>query len=217
MKHYTYICLLLLFLASGCKNDNVAIDPLPEKPTLKEDPKAQEITALVEDKSHVDKIKEEAQLDTPPEAKTESKVDKIADAAVPPPPAEKPKKKKAPKTVGKIEFKEVVYDYGKIDSGDEIEHNFIFTNVGKAPLNIITASATCGCTVPSYPFLPIEPGQEGRIGVYFNSVGKEGIEEPVITITSDGNPKIVKLKLKGEVLPKKKEKSKQEEPTDSIH
>ena len=210
---------MLLFLTSSCKNEHVvSTDEVQKISTLKEDTQPTDIPVLRQDSSHIEKIKKETQPTPATKTKVEQKKVKTADEAGPATVVKpKKKKKKNPPSRAKIEFKEMVHDYGEIESGDEIEHNFVFTNEGKAPLNIISASATCGCTVPSYPFLPIEPGEEGRIGVYFNSVGKEGIQEPIITVTSDGNPKITKLKLKGKVLPKKKNKPKQEEPTDSIN
>lgn len=122
-------------------------------------------------------------------------------------PVKKPKPKKvrsAPKKyLPKMEFDESVHDFGEIVEGDIIKHNFTFTNTGKTNLSIKKATATCGCTKPSFPFLDIEPGETGYIGVVYNSVNKEGEQKPEITVYSNGIQKEITLYLKGKVNPKK--------------
>jgi len=110
-----------------------------------------------------------------------------------------PKKRSKPV----ISFDNYIYQFGTITEGDVIEHNFNFTNTGKATLNIKSSSATCGCTVPSYPFIPIEPGEKGFIGVTYNSIGKSGKQTPVITVVSNATEPVVKLRMTGEVVKKK--------------
>jgi hypothetical protein len=105
----------------------------------------------------------------------------------------------------KITFEETMYDFEEITAGDIIEIKFNFKNTGKAPLIIKSATATCGCTVPSYPFIPIEPGERGFIGVTYNSVGKSGEQKPSITIITNAAPAKYVLHLQGNVLEKKKQ------------
>lgn len=112
------------------------------------------------------------------------------------------KKKKKNKRQPKIEFEELVWDFGEIIEGDIVEKKFKFTNTGNAPLEIIATSATCGCTRPSFPFLAIAPGESNVIGVRYNSVGKNGAQNPEITIESNTKPKITTIKLQGIVKPK---------------
>jgi hypothetical protein len=76
-------------------------------------------------------------------------------------------------------------------------------NVGKTPLIITDATATCGCTVPEYPKTPIKPGEEGTITVVFNSIGKTGMQDKVVTIKSNANPEAESLHLVGEIKQKK--------------
>jgi len=120
-------------------------------------------------------------------------------------PAKKVKKPKA-KLYPSIKFDQEVFTIGDITEGDVIDQDFEFENVGKAPLNIKKAEGTCGCTIPSYPFLSIEPGNTGTIGVTYNSVGKSGVQEPEILVYSDAkNNPISKLKLIINVLDKDQE------------
>ncbi len=107
--------------------------------------------------------------------------------------------------MAKIEFDNPIFLYGDITEGDIVEHKFYFTNTGNAPLNIKNASATCGCAIPSYPFIPIEKGERGFIGVTFNSVGKSGKQAPAITVVSNASEPVHKLRLSGNVLEKVKE------------
>ncbi len=100
-------------------------------------------------------------------------------------------------------FETTSYDFGKIKEGEKVVYEFKFTNTGKTPLIISDASATCGCTVPEVPKEPVKPGAEGVIKVVFDSMGKGGVQDKVVTVTSNGNPNINDVHLVGEVLPSK--------------
>ncbi len=104
--------------------------------------------------------------------------------------------------VPKFEFEESAYDFGAITEGDVVEHIFKFVNTGEAPLVIQSASASCGCTVPSYPREPIAPGEEGEIQVKFNSANKPGIQNKTVSITANTDPSITRLTIKSNVAPK---------------
>ena len=114
---------------------------------------------------------------------------------------------KAPPTkyLPKVEFDEMSYDFGEITEGDIIKHNFTFTNTGKTNLSIEKATATCGCTKPSFPFIDIKPGETGYIGVTYNSVSKDGDQKPQITVFSNAIRKEITLSLTGIVKPKPQE------------
>ena len=96
-------------------------------------------------------------------------------------------------------FATETYDFGSIPEGEVIEHTFTFTNTGEAPLIIQSASASCGCTVPSYSKEPVPVGGTGEIAVRFNSKGKKGNQAPTVTVTANTYPKVRKLRLKGSV------------------
>ena len=100
-------------------------------------------------------------------------------------------------------FEKEIFDFKQIAHGEKVEHEFKFKNTGKSPLIISNATATCGCTVPEIPKEPILPGKEGVIKVVFNSEGKEGMQDKVVTVTSNANPNIATVHLVGEVLAKK--------------
>lgn len=103
----------------------------------------------------------------------------------------------------KFKFEKEIFDFGVIQEGESVQTSFKFKNVGKTPLIITDATATCGCTVPEYPKTPIKPGEEGTITVVFNSIGKTGMQDKVVTIKSNANPEAESLHLVGEIKQKK--------------
>lgn len=103
------------------------------------------------------------------------------------------------KTHPDIAFEKMVHNFGEIDQGDEIEVKFNFTNTGRRDIEIFKAKASCGCTQPSYPFIPIGPNETGYIGVRYNSVGKKGAQNPEIDIYTNLRKQPFRLALEGEI------------------
>ncbi|PSL07831.1 DUF1573 domain-containing protein [Cecembia rubra] len=101
-----------------------------------------------------------------------------------------------------IDFKEKSIDFGNITQGDRVEHTFVFTNTGDAPLVISNVAVTCGCTAPNWPKQPIAPGATGELKVVFNSAGKMGQQNSVVRIYSNASEPIEKVSLISNVLPK---------------
>ncbi len=101
-----------------------------------------------------------------------------------------------------FQFNESTHDFGTIKEGDIVEHTFKFTNTGEVPLIIQSASASCGCTVPSYPRAPVAPGATGEIQVKFDSSNKPGIQNKTISLTANTDPSITRLTIKSNVTPK---------------
>lgn len=101
----------------------------------------------------------------------------------------------------KFEFSSESYDFGKIKQGEKVKFSFKFKNTGATPLIISSASASCGCTVPSYPEDPIAPGAEAVIDVEFDSNGKLGMQTKTVTLVANTIPNTKVLYLRGEILP----------------
>ena len=100
-----------------------------------------------------------------------------------------------------MSFKETTHDFGSIKEGEKVRHTFTFTNTGKSPLVIESATSTCGCTVPEVPKEPVAPGAEGKIEVEFNSAGKGGTQQmKVISIKANTQPEITQVNIKANVL-----------------
>lgn len=82
-------------------------------------------------------------------------------------------------------FSEKEYDFGTLNDGDKVTHDFTFKNTGNKDLIITNAVGSCGCTVPEYPKEPIPPGQTAKIKVSFNSTGKKGQQHKSVTISAN--------------------------------
>lgn len=98
-----------------------------------------------------------------------------------------------------FKFEKESYDFGQITQGESVTYDFKFENTGKTPLIITDATATCGCTKPEFPKTPIAPGESGNIHVTFNSAGKEGMQNKVITVSANTVPAQTQLHIIGHV------------------
>lgn len=102
-----------------------------------------------------------------------------------------------------LKFDKEIYDFGKIKADDKVSYNYTFVNTGKSPLIITNAVASCGCTIPSWPNKPINPGGKAAIKVVFDSAGKSGLIDKQITITANTTPAQTIVHLVGEIETKK--------------
>ena len=102
----------------------------------------------------------------------------------------------------KIVFSENKYEFGDIIQGDVIEHIFEFKNSGNSPLILQDVKTTCGCTVPEWPRAPLPPGATAELKVKFNSAGKIGIQNKVITVISNATNQTTRVMIVTNVNPK---------------
>ncbi|SKB63738.1 Protein of unknown function [Sphingobacterium nematocida] len=100
---------------------------------------------------------------------------------------------------GSIEFENAVFDFGKVKEGAVVEHVFKFTNGGTAPVILSQVSASCGCTTPDFTKEPILPGKTGEIKVSFNSLGQVGTQQKIVTVSSNAEPRVTTVQIKGVV------------------
>lgn len=104
------------------------------------------------------------------------------------------------KNAPEFKFNELEHSFGEIKQGDVVNYEFQFTNIGKDPLIISTASGSCGCTVPDWPKAPIKKGEAGNIKVTFNSAGKSGMQDKTVTINSNAKNSPHILHIRGNVI-----------------
>jgi hypothetical protein len=105
--------------------------------------------------------------------------------------------------LARITFEQPEFNFGTVQEGEVVTHNFKFTNTGKIPLTILKARSSCGCTVPEWPDEPIPPGGTGEITAKFNTEGKLNEQTKTVTITANTYPNESKVKLTGMVNPVK--------------
>lgn len=103
-----------------------------------------------------------------------------------------------------IAWEASTFDFGDIYQNDKVEHTFKFTNTGTQPLIITNVEVTCGCTTPKgWPRDPIMAGESGEITVAFNSTGKYGKQNKVVTIVSNAVEGTSQVSFSTNVLEKK--------------
>jgi hypothetical protein len=98
-----------------------------------------------------------------------------------------------------ITFAEDRYDFGEIEQGAVVEHVFTFENTGNVPLVLTDVKTTCGCTAPEWPREPIAPGASAELKVRFNSRGKIGVQNKTVTIYSNAQNSIERVRISTQV------------------
>ena len=224
----SFLLLPVLAFLCSCTSEPPAVkfaDAEPQAVVVKQDAKKPSETTPVRD---VETLKESQIKTTPvaePTAPAPKKAakepiavteNKTATKAAPPAsktsPQETPRRTKsvAPETPAAsarqtkaaypiLTFKSTVWNFGELEEGTTVDHKFEFTNTGDAPLEITNTEATCGCTKPLYPFIPIMPGETSYISVRYNSTGKFGTQKPKVTVYANTREKKHLLYLEGSV------------------
>ncbi len=105
--------------------------------------------------------------------------------------------RKLPRTT--IEFAETHHSFGDITDGMQVSYIYKVKNTGTAPLLITKVDATCGCTAPSYPDKPVNPGETGEITIAFNSTNRLGSQRKDVTVFSNAEQGPVKLTFDAQV------------------
>ena len=107
-----------------------------------------------------------------------------------------------PKDKGEMKFEKTRHNFGVFSQDTAmVSHEFVFTNVGKSPLIIHQANASCGCTVPEYTLEPIMPGEKGKISVTYNGKNRRpGVFRKSVTIHNNGRQSPIRMYIEGEMI-----------------
>jgi hypothetical protein len=89
-----------------------------------------------------------------------------------------------PKLFGpEITFEKESQSFGDVPQGPKLDGTFIFTNTGRNVLEIKNVRTSCGCTGAVVDEKSVfEPGEQGKIKFTFNTEGRLGHNEKVITV-----------------------------------
>ncbi len=99
----------------------------------------------------------------------------------------------------RISFEKKILLMGTLQAGDEAVCDFVYTNVGNAPLIVSEVKATCGCTVPQWSNEPLMPGATDTIRVRYDTE-RRGRFNKVVTVHSNAvNRSRMDLMLRGTV------------------
>lgn len=107
---------------------------------------------------------------------------------------------KKPLSKAEIQFTEKQFDFGDLQQGEKVTRRFAFRNAGTEPLMVLNVQTTCGCTASNFPKQPIAPGDSSSLTVTFNSAGKVGRMNKIVTVYTNGQRPEEKLKISGNVL-----------------
>jgi len=97
-------------------------------------------------------------------------------------------------------FEKDTIDYGTVAYASDGTRYFTFKNTGKEPLIISEAHGSCGCTIPTAPKEPIQPGQTAQIKVHYDTQRAGQSFFKTVTITSNATDAIKTVYIKGTVL-----------------
>lgn len=102
---------------------------------------------------------------------------------------------------GKIEVSPMTFDFGEKWEGEKAEGEYTVKNVGEGPLTIQVRS-TCGCTVPTQPKSPLQPGESSTFKIGFTTQGHPGkANKAVRVISNDPTNATVNIPVTGTVKP----------------
>ncbi len=100
----------------------------------------------------------------------------------------------------RIEFTKTTHHFGVIpEQGGKAVYDFIFKNIGTAPLVLTNVRTGCGCAVPEWSRKPVVPGGNGAIRVYFDPRNRPGNFVKSIAVNSNAANSVVTLTIRGKV------------------
>ena len=117
--------------------------------------------------------------------------------------AQSDKEKSKPQNEPVISFQKTEHDFGDVVQGSIIEHDFIFENRGIKPIFISDIITTCGCIDVEWIDKPVTKGKTAILKVKFDTSGKSGYQNKLITIVSNAVNEEERIVMKGNVLPDK--------------
>lgn len=87
---------------------------------------------------------------------------------------------------GNLLIEPTEFNFGLIDEGIEVTHDFKLTNLGKTNLLIYNAYATCGCTIPKLTKNKLKPHESTILKITVDTTMKRGkVDKKVFLITND--------------------------------
>lgn len=98
-----------------------------------------------------------------------------------------------------LTFKEESYNFGDIEKGKPVTHEFSFKNTSKQTILITGVKASCGCTTPTWTKTPIKPGESGNVTATYNAANP-GAFTKTITVTANDTDQNKVLSIKGKVI-----------------
>lgn len=102
--------------------------------------------------------------------------------------------------MAEVKWEATEHDFGAFNEDmGKVSHVFRFVNTGTAPVTIVAARPSCGCTAPEYARTPVQPGDTGTITLSYNPAGRPGRFSKYVGVEMNDGAK-TKLYVKGSVI-----------------
>jgi Protein of unknown function (DUF1573) len=101
-------------------------------------------------------------------------------------------------TLSLVKWKTDVIDLGEIAQNKPVTIEFEFTNTSDVEVIVISAQASCGCTVADYPKQPIAAGKTAKITATYNAAAMGAFTKNVTVSIQNEEAKV--LNFKGTVI-----------------
>lgn len=95
-----------------------------------------------------------------------------------------------------------VHKFPKTYEGTALEHTYVITNNGDAPLEITDYKVSCPCTKAQLPEGLIQPGDTFNLKVTFDTEGKYYFQDRTIYLKTNTKKELHKLRFKVHVIPR---------------
>jgi hypothetical protein len=104
-----------------------------------------------------------------------------------------------PATTSAIKWEKDTHDFGDLEKGKPVSHQFSFVNTSKETVLLTNVKASCGCTATNYTKTPIKPGEKGMVEATYNAAAPGAFNKTVTVTTSEANASPKVLTIKGKV------------------
>lgn len=102
----------------------------------------------------------------------------------------------------KIQFDQIVYDFGKVAQVETVSGTFKFKNTGDGILKVEPPKPSCGCTIAGLKPDTLKPGESGELAFTLNLGRSKTLMEKHISVTSnDPQTREVSLIIKADYTP----------------
>lgn len=98
-----------------------------------------------------------------------------------------------------ISFDRLRHDFGTIIEGEMVVCYFEYENNGDGALIITSVDVSCGCTTPDWNDQPLSPGEKESLKIIFDTTGRNGVQQKVVTVYSNASNHAVRLTLTANV------------------
>ena len=99
----------------------------------------------------------------------------------------------------KLFFPRQIHDFGSVQAGTLLSHDFLFTNTGDQTLQIDSLVNECECLIANLDKKVLEPGESGKLSVSLNTTDLKGLNVKHIKVYANIENKLKEVTITTEV------------------